>query len=104
MPTPVACLLNRPLNDVQLGLERRQRLERFAQLHLLAGAFGPPVIGVDAAAHEQRGEALGKIVPAVQTAAAAGLHVVFRRSPRRESIRATARPSPRRRREGWYDG
>jgi hypothetical protein len=48
------------VNNVELGLERRERLERFANLHLAAAARGRPVVGVDSAGHEERGEALGK--------------------------------------------
>ena len=55
-------------DDVQLRLERRQRLEALAQLHLVAGALRPPVLRVDAAAHEQRGEPLGKRAAACRPA------------------------------------
>ena len=47
-------------DDVDLRLDRLQRLERLAELHLRALPLGPPVLGVDAIAHEQDGEALGK--------------------------------------------
>ncbi len=45
-------------NDVDLGLERRQRLKARAELHRVAGTLGPPVRRVDTTAHEQRGEPL----------------------------------------------
>src|SRR4029079_18777334 len=44
-------------DDVQLALQRRHRLERFAQLHIGATPLGPPVVRVDATGLEQRGEA-----------------------------------------------
>ena len=45
-------------DDVQPRPERGQRLEALAQLHVGARPLGPPVLGVDAVAHEQGGEAL----------------------------------------------
>ncbi len=51
-------LVEQAVDDVDLGLQRRQRLQARAQLHVGAGALGPPVRRVDAAAHEQRGEPL----------------------------------------------
>jgi hypothetical protein len=35
-------LVEQAVIDVQLRLERRERLQTLAQLHLVAGAFGPP--------------------------------------------------------------
>ena len=45
-------------DDIQLGAKRLQRLQRFAQLHLGPGALGPPMLAVDAIAHEHGGESL----------------------------------------------
>ena len=50
-------LVEQAVDDVDLRLERLQRLEALAQLHLGARALGPPVVAVDAVAHEQHGEA-----------------------------------------------
>src|SRR5439155_3852312 len=52
--------VEQPADDVQLGLQRRHRLERFAELHIYARALGPPVCGINAASHEQRGKPPGK--------------------------------------------
>ena len=62
MPTPVDGLLNRPVMKFSFVLERLQRLQALAQLHLGAGALGPPVVAVDAVAHEQHRQALGMTV------------------------------------------
>src|SRR5688572_4338640 len=51
-------LIEETVDDVDLVLERLERLQRFAELHLGALAACPPVIAVDAVAHEQHAEAL----------------------------------------------
>ena len=58
MPTPVACLLNRPWMTLILGFSGSSGSRRLAELHVGARAFGAPVIRVDAVAHEQDGEPL----------------------------------------------
>ncbi len=55
---PTAGLLNRPLMTLIFVLDRLQRLEALAELHVRALALGPPVIAVDAVAHEHHGKAL----------------------------------------------
>ncbi len=47
-------------DDVQPGTQRSQGREALAQLHVRAGAFRPPVLGVDAVAHEQDREPFGR--------------------------------------------
>ena len=86
-------LVEQAVDDVHLGLERRQRLEALAQLHLGAGALGPPVVAVDAVAHEQHGEPLGE-----RRAATPRTAVARRPSAGSDSSqgRAIVTPTPRR--------
>src|SRR5690242_10114226 len=46
------------VDDVDLVLDRFQRLEGSAKLHVLARALRPPMMAVDAVAHKKHGEAL----------------------------------------------
>ena len=61
-------LVEQAVDDVDLRLERLQRRQDLAELHLGARPFRPPAAGIDAVAHEQHGEALGQ--PAVVAAEA----------------------------------
>ena len=54
-------LVEQAIDVVDLSFERLQGLEAFAELHVGAGALGPPVVAVDAVAHEEDGEAFGKL-------------------------------------------
>src|SRR5262249_21234788 len=54
----VALAVEQAVDDVDLLPEGGQRLEAGAELHLGAGAPGPPVVRRDAIADEQAGEAL----------------------------------------------
>ena len=49
------------VDHIDLLLERLQRLQRLAELHVGALAFGAPMILVDAAAQEHHAEALGEV-------------------------------------------
>ena len=91
MPMPTAGLLNRPLMTLIFVFSGSSGCEALAQLHLGAAALGPPVVAVDAVAHEQHGEALWE--RAGRARGVAGC-------PTRAATRATAAPSSRRRRAG----
>ncbi len=43
-------------DEIHLMLQWFHRLKAFAEFHLSAGAFGPPMQGIDAIAHEQGGK------------------------------------------------
>ena len=88
MPTPVEGLLNRPVMKFILALKGSMRGQALAQLHVRARALCPPVVAVDAVAHEQHGEPLGK------GAAGPGRSALVRR-PHRAPTPARAAPSSR---------
>ena len=51
-------LLIEAVDDVDLVLQRLERSERFAELHIGSAALRIPMLLVDAVTHEQHGEAL----------------------------------------------
>ena len=51
--------IEQAVDDIHLRLKRFHRRQGAAEFHLGAGTFGPPVILIDAARHEQRGESFG---------------------------------------------
>src|SRR6266480_3115396 len=53
---PSGILVEQTRDNVEPGLVRRQGFEALAQFHIRAGGLGPPMLGVDAVAHEERGE------------------------------------------------
>ena len=60
MPTPTAGLLNRPLMTLIFVFTGSSGARVLLELHLGARALGPPVVAVDAVAHEQHREPLGE--------------------------------------------
>ena len=56
-------LLEQAMNHVDLVLQRLERLQRLAELHLGARALGAPVILVDAVPHEDDAESLRESCP-----------------------------------------
>ena len=78
---------------LNLPLERLERLQALAQFHLGARSLRPPVLRVDAVAHEQDREPLRR-----------GRSGRRLRRPTPAATPATAAPSPRRRREGTGGG
>ena len=75
------------VDHIDLLLQRLQRLERLAELHRRAGAFGAPMIFVDAVSQENHAEPFGE----------RGRRRAYRRT--RAAIQATAsamvQPAPR---------
>src|SRR5713226_3422832 len=53
-------LVEEAVDDVDLFLQRLQRLQSLAQLQVFARSLRPPMIPVDSVAHEHNGKALGK--------------------------------------------
>src|SRR5437660_6320690 len=53
-------LVEEAVDDVDLFLQRLQRLQSLAQLEVRARSLSPPMIPVDSVAHEHNGKALGK--------------------------------------------
>ena len=58
---PDGRLVEQAVDHVDLVLHRLERLERSAQLHRGAASARPPVVAVDAIAHDQHGEPLRKL-------------------------------------------
>jgi hypothetical protein len=56
MPMPTGGLVEQAVDDVDLVLDRLQGREALAELHRFTRTLGPPVIAVDAVAHEENGE------------------------------------------------
>ena len=57
-------LVEQAVDHVDLVLQRLERLQRLAELHLGARALGAPVILVDAVAHEQHARSASGTAPA----------------------------------------
>src|SRR5262245_5789053 len=53
-------LVEKPMDHIDLALQGFERRERLAQLHLGAGAFGTPMIFIDAAAEKDHAKAFRK--------------------------------------------
>ncbi len=63
---PDGRLVEQAVDHVDLVLQRLERLERSAQLHHAAAPARPPVVAVDAVAHDQHGEPLRKLARPVE--------------------------------------
>ena len=53
-------LVEETRDDVHLGLEWLEGLQAFAQFHLTAVSFRPPVVWMDTTGHKQSGKPFGK--------------------------------------------
>ena len=87
MPTPMACLLNRPGDDVQPGPKRGQRVEGSCSAPCRRRTLCAPVLGADPVTHEKTAMRFGNAAGAAPTAAS---------RPNRKEIPARAGPSSRR--------
>src|SRR5690242_7132161 len=59
---PRGPLMEQAMTHIDLVLDRLERLQRLAELHLRPRTLGAPVILIHAVPHEEHGEALGKLL------------------------------------------